>query len=99
MLKKGSIVAGERVSYRRGAGKQKKGSALPPKQYGIVEKLDGKTKGLLHIKFDSGERKQLHKNKVVHEDPGAGFQRDSSSSSSDDSDSSSSSSKQEKHDG
>ena len=61
MSKKGSIVAGERVSYRRGAEKRKKGSALPPKQYGIVEKLDDKTKGLLHIKFDNGEKMQLMK--------------------------------------
>ena len=89
MLKKKTIVAGERVSYRLGAEKRKKGSALPPKQYGIVEKLDDKTKGLLHIKFDNGDQMQLIKSKVVHEDPGAGFQN-SSSSSSDDSDSSSS---------
>ena len=79
MLKKKSIVAGERVSYRPGAGKRKKASIPPPKQYGTVEKLDDKTKSLLHIIFDSGERRQLLKSKVTHEDPGAGSRRDSSS--------------------
>ena len=77
------------MPYRPGAGKSKKASTPSPKQYGIVEKLDDKTKGLLHIKFDSGVQMQLLKTKVVHEDPGAGFQSPSSSSSSDDSDSSS----------
>ena len=92
MPKKKTIVAGERVSYRPGAGKRKKASIPPPKQYGSVEKLDDKTKSLLHIIFDSGERRQLLKIKVVHEDPGAGFQRHSSSSSSSSLTSSSSSS-------
>ena len=59
MLKKKSIVAGERVSYRPGAGKRKKASLPPPKQYGIVERL-------LRIIFDSGERRQLLKSKMVH---------------------------------
>ena len=79
MLKKKTIVAGERVSYRRGAEKRKKASVPHPKQYGTVEKLDDKTKSLLHIIFDSGERRQLLKSKVTHEDPGAGSRRDSSS--------------------
>ena len=61
MLKKKRIVAGERVSYRPGAGKRKKASIPLPKQYGSVEKLDDKTKSLLHIIFDSGERRQLLK--------------------------------------
>ena len=68
MLKKKTIVAGERVSYRRGAEKRKKASVPHPKQYGTVEKLDDKTKSLLHIIFDSGERRQLLKSKVTHED-------------------------------
>ena len=57
MSKKNTIVAGERVSYRPGAGKRKKASTPHPKQYGTVEKLDDKTKSLLHIIFDSGERR------------------------------------------
>ena len=42
MLKKKSIVAGERVSYRPGAGKRKKASTPHPKQYGIVEGADAR---------------------------------------------------------